>query len=169
MSRDYLLDSSYSDVLAGTIAALVNTEGPIHHDVLVERLKEIHSVGRAGSNVQSNIELALRSAERARTITRDARSTFYSVPDNRLESFRLPTESVRRPVEHIAPAEISLAVLYLVEDQFGVVEESLPTAVARLFGIDRLRSEGAEIIRRVVQGLVSKGALRRSGMQVHLA
>jgi len=51
--------------------------------VLVERLKEIHSVGRAGSNVQSNIELALRSAERARTITRDARSAFYSVPDNR--------------------------------------------------------------------------------------
>jgi Protein of unknown function (DUF3320) len=168
LSRDYLLDASYSGVLAGTISTLVKVEGPIHHDLLVERLKELHGIARAGSNVQSNIEQALRSAARSRAIAHDAGSPFYCVPESRLESFRLPTESVRRPIEHIAPGEISLAVLYLVEDQFGIVEESLPTAIARLFSIERLRSESADIIRRVIEDLVTKGSLRRNGMQVHL-
>lgn len=76
---------------------------------------------------------------------------------------------MRRPLEHIAPSEISLAILYLVEDQFGVIEESLPQAVARLLGIERLRSESADIIRRAVEGLLSSGTLRRAGIQIHLA
>jgi hypothetical protein len=59
-------------------------------------------------------------------------------------------------------------VLYFVEDQFGVVEEYLPTAIARLFGFERLGGESADIIRHVVEELVSEGSLRRNGMQVHL-
>ena len=168
LSRDSLLNQSYSDVLSGTISRLVKVEGPIHNDFLVERLKQLHDVARAGSNVQSNIKRALRSAERSRTITHNAKSSFYYDPDSRVESFRLPTEFIRRPIEYIAPEELSLAVLYLVEDQFGIVEEYLPTAIARLFGIERLGSESADIIRRVIKELVSKGSLRRNGMQVHL-
>jgi hypothetical protein len=86
-----------------------------------------------------------------------------------LESFRLPTDLVRRPIEHIAPKELELAILYLVEDQFGVVEESLPIAIAHLVGIERLRGDSAEPIRRVADDLVARGLLRRNGMQLHLA
>jgi len=168
LSRECLLDASYLGVLAGTIAALVRAEGPIHKDFLVERLKDLHGVARAGSNVQSNIDRALLSAERSQTVTHDSMAPFYDAPNGRLESFRLATEPVRRPIEHIAPAELSLAVLYLVEDQFGIVEESLPAAVARLFSVERLRNETADPIRRVIEDLVSRGSLRRSGMQVHL-
>ncbi|MGA2325780.1 MAG: DUF3320 domain-containing protein [Bryobacteraceae bacterium] len=169
LSRDHLLDESYSDTLSETISELVRIEGPIHREVLVDRLKEVHGVARAGTNVQANIERALRSAERSRAITHDARSPFYYVPEHHPESFRLSTDSFQRPIEYIAPAEISLAVLYLVEDQFGVVEESLPSVVARLFGIERLRGDGADVIRAVVESLVTRGSLRRSGTQVHLA
>jgi hypothetical protein len=91
------------------------------------------------------------------------------MPEHDLESFRLPADSAKRPVEQIAPREIALAILYLVEDQFGIFEESLPAAVARLFGIDRLRAEGAAMIESAIEGLVARSLLRRSGMQVHLA
>lgn len=77
--------------------------------------------------------------------------------------------SVRRPIEHIAPEELALAILYLVENQFGLFEESLPQTVARLLGIERLRSEDADTIRAVAEDLVRKGKLRRAGAQVHLA
>ena len=169
LNRDHLLNAAYSGVLVETVSALVKVEGPIHQEFLVERLKNLHGVARAGSNVQSNIERALREAERNRAIARDANYPFYASPGNCLESFRLPIESVRRPIEHIAPIEISLAVHYLVEDQFGIVEESLPAVIARLFGIERLRGESAEIIRCVVEDSVARGVLRRSGTQVHLA
>jgi very-short-patch-repair endonuclease len=169
LNRDYLLDANHSTTLVETISELVRAEGPIHHDLMVDRLKESHGVARAGSNVQSNIERALRSAQQGRHITREPRSPFYFIPGHELESFRLPADSARRPIEQIAPREIALAVLYLVEDQFGIFEESLPAAVARLFGIDRLRAEGAAMIDSVIEDLVSRSLLRRSGTQVHLA
>jgi very-short-patch-repair endonuclease len=169
LSRDHLLDASHSGSLSRTIAEVVKTEGPIHREMVFERLKQIHGVARAGSNVQANIERALRAGEASRTIARDPRSSFYYEPGHRLESFRLPMDSLRRPIEYIAPSEIALAILYLVEDQFGVIEESLPQAVARLFGIERLRAEGADQIRAVIEDLVAKGSLRRAGIQVHLA
>jgi len=168
LNRDSLLKESCCNELSNTIIDLVNTEGPIHHDFLVTRLKEIHRVAKAGSNVQSNIKQALRSAENKQAIIHNAKPSFYCSPDGQIKSFRLPTETVRRPIEYIAPSELSLAVLYFVEDQFGVVEEYLPTAIARLFGIERLGGESADIIRHVIKELVSKGSLRRNGMQVHL-
>jgi hypothetical protein len=136
--------------------------------LLLERVKVVHDVARAGSNVQANVERALEIARRNRAITHDPRSPFYYVPGLQVDCFRLPNDLIRRQIEHIAPGEISLAILYLVEDQFGVIEDSLPTAVARLLGIERLRTEGAEPIRRVIEELVGRGSLRRNGMQVHV-
>jgi very-short-patch-repair endonuclease len=167
--REHLLEGNHLTTLAETISYLVRVEGPIHHDLLVDRLKEMHGVARAGSNVQSNIERALHSAQQSRGIMREAKSPFYFVSGQNLESFRVPSDSVRRTIEQIAPSEISLAILYLVEDQFGIFEESLPAAVARLFGIDRLRAESAAIIQSVIRDLVARSLLRRSGTQIHLA
>jgi hypothetical protein len=137
--------------------------------LLTERLKELHGIGRAGSNVQANIEGALRAAQRSGAIVRETRSRFWDSPSHRLDTFRQPIDHLRRPIEHIPTPELSLAILYLVEDQFGIVEEALPSAVARLFGIERLRDESADPIRRVVESLVTEGKLRRNGMQVHLS
>jgi len=169
LNRDHLLESSSTAILSDTIAKLVETEGPIHRELLLERLKDVHGVARAGANVNANIDRALRTAERSALVAHDSRSPFYYIPNQKSDSFRLPADSERRAIEHIPPSEISLAILYLVEDQFGVIEESLPQAVARLFGIERLRSESADIIRQVVENLLSSGKLRRAGIQVHLA
>jgi very-short-patch-repair endonuclease len=168
LTRDHLIDAAHVGFLAGTITDLIRVEGPIHRDLLLERLKVVHGVARAGSNVQANVERALQIAKRDHAITHDPRSPFYYVPGLQVDCFRLPNDLIRRQIEHIAPGEISLAILYLVEDQFGVIEDSLPTAVARLLGIERLRTEGAEPIRRVIEELVGRGSLRRNGMQVHV-
>jgi hypothetical protein len=167
--REHLLDNSHSNTLAETIAQLVQVEGPIHCDLLIDRLKQLHGVARAGSNIQSNIERALRSAQRSRGITSESNSPFYFAAGQKLQSFRVPSDAFRRPIEQIASSEISLAMLYLVEDQFGIFEESLPAAVARLFGIERLRAESSALIDAVVQDLVEHSLLRRSGTQIHLA
>jgi very-short-patch-repair endonuclease len=159
LTRDHLIDGAYVGVLSSTIVELVRVEGPIHHDLLLERVKVIHSVARAGSNVQANFDRALQMAHRDRAITHDQKSPFYYVPGTQLETFRLPCDEVCRGIEHVAPAEISLAILHLVEDQFGIVEESLPSVVARLFGVERLRTDAAEPIRRAIEDLISRNLL----------
>jgi len=167
--REHLLDRRYSNVLSNTISALVKVEGPIHYDVLVERLKAIHDIAKVGSNIQTNIKKALSAAKRRGTIAVSTKhNSFYYSADTKLSTFRLPNDIIKRPVEYIAPEELSLVVLYLVEDQFGVVEESLPTVVARHIGIRVLRKESADIIADVINDLVKQGLLRRSGSQVHL-
>ncbi len=169
LGREILLNEGFSKMLADTIAEIVRAEGPIHYEVLVERLKELHDIHKAGSNVRANVDQALRFAQRNRTITHEPRSKFYFAPDLALEGYRTATAAIKRPIEHIAPSEIAQAILFLVEDQFSLVEESAPIAVARLFGIERLRSDGADLIRSTLDDLVNKGLLRRGGTQVYLA
>jgi hypothetical protein len=102
LDREHLLDGDHSTTLAETIAELVRAEGPIHHDLLLDRLKELHGVARGGSNVQSNIERALRRAQQSRGITREPRSPFYFLTGQDLEFFRVPAAS--RPRKFVGPA-----------------------------------------------------------------
>jgi very-short-patch-repair endonuclease len=168
LARESLLDGRYFITLADTITQVVRAEAPIHFDFLLERLKALHDIQRAGSNVRANLDEALQYALRRGTIARKPHSQFYVVPGCSLPGFRTATETVKRPVEHISLSEIAQAALFLIEDQFGLVEESAPTAVARLFGIERLQGDSADVIRRVIDDLVTQGLLRRSGSQVHL-
>jgi very-short-patch-repair endonuclease len=169
LAREYLLDARYFSTLADTITHVVSAEGPIHYDILLERLKDLHDVQKAGSNVRANVDRALRHAQQTRKVACKPQAQFYVLPDRNHVGFRTATETVKRSVEHIASIEIGQAILFLVEDQFSLVEESAPSAVARLFGIERLQSESADVIRKVIDDLVKQGALRRSGSQVHLA
>jgi very-short-patch-repair endonuclease len=166
--REHLLQSGQSTTLARTIGELVAIEAPVHYDFLVERLKDLHGVDRAGSNIQGNIKQALEHAIRWQTIKHPARSAFYYDPARPVETFRLPANSITRRVDQIAPEELAMAVLHLVEDQFGIAEDRTPAAVARLFGVERLGSDQAEIIAAIVDALIADGKLRRGGLQLHL-
>jgi len=167
--RNLLLRNGYVRLLTEDVAAIVVTESPIHEELLMERLKELHGVGRAGSRVQENIRVATNNAILYKHIERRGRSTFLWMAESTLATFRTPGDGVKRPLEWIAAEEIELAVLHLVEDQFGVSRDYLPQAVARIFGIERLRGEGADIIRDITDDLVQRGLLRVSGHQLHLA
>jgi hypothetical protein len=169
LDRDHLLQPGHATTLARTIGEFVALEGPVERDLLVERLKELHGVERAGSNIQANIKNAIGYAIRWQTVAHQSPSSFYYDPARQVQEFRVPANGISRRVDQIAPEELAFAVLHLVEDQFGLAEERAPVSVARLFGIERLGSEHADIIASVVDSLVSNGALRRSGVQLHLA
>jgi hypothetical protein len=169
LHRDHLLQRSHATALARTIGEFISVEAPVHYELLVERLKDLHGVERAGSNVQANIKRALDHAVRWQTVRHDSWSLFYYDPARQVHTFRIPANGISRHVDQIAPEELAMAVLHLVEDQFGIAEDRTPVAVARLFGIERLGSEHADIIASVVDELVSEGTLRRAGVQLHLA
>ena len=147
---------------------MVDVEGPIHLELLTARLKEFHGVARAGTNVQANVNNAIASATRARKIERTGRH-FLKRVGAMLRTFRLPGDEVRRQLGSIPHEELELAILYVVEDQFGYPYDALPKAVATLLGDERLNADETEIVTRLVTGLVEKGQLRIDGHQVYLA
>jgi very-short-patch-repair endonuclease len=165
--RELLLARDRVGQLADQIVGVVDAEGPIHQEVLLERLKELNGVDRAGSNVQRNVERAVTVAlSRGRL---EKAGEFLRRPGAVLRTFRVPGDGVERALAEIAREEMALAILHKVEDQFGYQREALPRAIAELLGFDRLPAGGAEIGGSVVDDLVARGVLTVSGPNVYLA
>jgi hypothetical protein len=158
--RDLLIQSRFSNGLAALVVRIVDAEGPIHEDLLAERLKDVCRVERSGSNVQSNIAEAIHTTIRRKQVERRHQSNFLWKSDAKLNAFRVPNDSVRRPLTWIHRGEIELAILYLVEDQFGVLRTELGRGVARLFGIERAPAEVCDYILEIAEELVERRLLR---------
>ena len=168
-AREFVLDPGYAAILASMVCEIVKVEGPVCEELLVERIKELNGVERAGSNILANIRSAIQLATRRSEVEAVQSGQFLRIRGQTLRTFRVPADGVERRIEQIAAEEIGLAVLHLLEDQFGIYEEQLPQAVARLFGVERLHTEPADRIRGVVEVLLRRGLLRHSGTQIHLA
>jgi len=166
--RNLLLERGKNRELAWEIAQLVRLEGPIHDDLLTSRLKEELGIERGGSNVQTNIVDAIYQDIRAGVIERRRDSAFLWPAGKTLTTFRIPEAGLRRPLHMIHHDEISLAILYLVEDQFGMYLSEVPRAVGKLLGVERVVSEAADQILDIAEELVQSGSLRQSGLQVHI-
>lgn len=166
--RDVLIQPRCANQLAALIVRIVETEGPIHEDFLAERLKEICGVERAGVNVHSNIGEAIHIAVRQKQLERRRQRAFLWRNGNQLNRFRIPTNSLRCPIEWIHQDEIALAILYLVEDQFGLIKSELARSIARLFGIDRMTVEASDQILEVADELVEQNLLHEDAGRLSL-
>ncbi len=96
-SRELLLDGNRVQELMSQIVAIVLREGPIHKDLLVDRLKEVNDVERVGTNVQANIDRAIDIGVRGHRLQRISEG-FLLIPGAQLQTFRMPGDSVHRPL-----------------------------------------------------------------------
>jgi very-short-patch-repair endonuclease len=166
LSRTALMDSGLRTELARAVTRVVQAEGPVHREVLLERLKAFSEVKRAGTNILSNLDDAIRSARTGGI--GEMEPEFFSASRAPVEYFRTPAAGATRPLHQICSAELRLAVLSTVEDAFSIQREALATSVARLFGLQRLSAERADQIRNIVDALVDEGLLQAAGPNVAL-
>ena len=54
----YGLARSYN--FSHALLTIIEEEGPIHQDVLVERVRELSNIGRVGSNISDNFDNAIK-------------------------------------------------------------------------------------------------------------
>lgn len=169
--RDFLLRPQYQHSLADNVVALVSVEGPVLLDVLIERLKEVHGVARAGDNVRGNVLGAVRRAKQSGRVevVEDDGDVVLRSRGAQLSAFRLPNDGIQRSLEEIPREEIALAVTHVVRSQFGMLRERIPSAVANVFGFDRARAPSYDRVREVVDALVEHGQLRLSGPNIYAA
>lgn len=76
---------------------------------------------------------------------------------------------MHRALGQVPPDELELAVLYLVEDQWGYQRDAIPRAITELLGFERTPVGAAETIGRIVDTLVERGLLTASGPNVRVA
>ena len=119
------------------------------------------------ANISSNVKEALESARYDKKLERE--KSFIWKRGKELKTFRIPGDDVKRPLRYISSQEITLATLYLIEDQFGIMREQIPQAIARVFEITRTDPDENDRIREIVDELIEKEQLVLNGNRVNLA
>ncbi len=122
------------------IEVLVQHEGPIHIEIVRERLRDWWNIGRIGANIRTNIDHAIKRAK----VVRD--EEFLLLPDGGDTGVRTPAKEAVRKVEQVHLDEIGLAVTLTVRDVGAVSRAEAVQSVARIFGWART---GATVERRV--------------------
>lgn len=138
------------------IQAVVATEGPIHITVLYERLRNAWNIGRIGSRIRGNVDMAIMSAG----VLRDG--DFLTAPGPMSAEVRTPTPACRREIAQVHNFELALALVMLVQDAGGVSEDELTTRVARLYGWTRRGPDITARMRALIRTLRDKGDLSGS-------
>ncbi|WP_147252330.1 DUF4011 domain-containing protein [Blastococcus sp. TF02A-30] len=148
---------------------VLRMEAPVHHGRLLECFRNDWEVGRVGSLIQKNIDMVLsKVVVDGRRIIRDA-ADFLSLSGAEMTTVRVPThEEGIRKVGWVPPAELDLAVLFLVRDAKVMDVADLLTAVSRLFGWRRQGVDIQAALAAAVSRLEQAGTLVNDGGEVRL-
>jgi hypothetical protein len=146
--------------LAAVVVRIVEIEGPIHEDEIVNRVRDLWGYGRAGSRIQDAVAKAVRSVLVTRRGHRE--DGFLSLPGAEVPvRNRAATDSanLRKP-DFLPPAEVRAAILAVIDLGHGARPDEIPTAVARMLGF---RTTGSQL-RAVIEA--QRDRLTRRGVVV---
>lgn len=145
-------------VLAKDVVAIVQTEGPLHADLLYYRMAKLYGIERAGGEVRRVVDRALREATRTGEVVRHGR--FYWPAGLERVAPRLAGP---RTVDQIAPEELHDTVLLVLTAQGPLSQDDLVRATARALGFQRTGSSLGAGITATIEALVAAGRARHEG------
>ncbi|MFD8079212.1 DUF3320 domain-containing protein [Streptomyces sp. NPDC059718] len=115
------------------LRTIVETEGPIHEDLLVQRAREAWGVARAGNRIRDNVREVVRVLARTGRIS--VRAGFLNLTGREDPKARYPDgEEAPRKALHIAPAERQLALYELSAECPGMSRDELVRVTCEFFG-----------------------------------
>ncbi|SHK25733.1 Part of AAA domain-containing protein [Pseudonocardia thermophila] len=138
------------------VVEIVSVEGPVHIDVVRQRLRERWRIGQIGSRIRERLDSAIRMSGVVRE------GDFLHEYGNGTVRVRTPVEDCRRPVDHVHPTELALALENLVRDAGAISEADAMVNVARIFGWGRIGAGIQARLTSIVDTLVEQGRLRRA-------
>lgn len=141
-------------LIAQDIVAIVTTEGPIHADLLYQRMAKLYSIERAGSEVRRVVDRALREATRTGAVVRQ-RTFFWPGGVERVE----PRLAGPRTVDWIAPRELQDTIVLVLQAQGPSERADLIRATSRTLGFQRTGSSLTAGIGATIDTLVKDGRL----------
>ena len=120
---------SYDSDLLGMVLHVIDTEGPIHEEILVRRLAREHGFQRAGRQIRDRV---IQAADGKRSCTREGVGNFYW-PENNLKRYariRDRYEDVKK-LDFICAEELK-AILEHCNDEGQFIEFSQALGIGRL-------------------------------------
>lgn len=157
-------DTDSVPVIAHGLTALARAEGPVHMNIVRDRVRDWWHLGSVGSRVKRNIELAIREHS---GIRKDG--DFLYLNELQVRGVRGPSQTTRRKADEVHLDELALAVEHAVKDSGSTTRDELVKRVRSVFGWQRT---GEHIARRVDEAIERAIELERvddDGSRLRLA
>lgn len=143
--------------LATNIKIIVDSEGPVHVDECIARLKNFHGLKRASPKIKGRIDNVIKLAVDLGFITAD--EDHFLWPIKRSDTVLRRRESGAGNISFVCSDEIEEAIRIVLKEQFSTGKEDLCVTTARIFGISRAKGETLERISSAVDRLIANGEL----------
>ncbi|WP_244258041.1 DUF3320 domain-containing protein [Streptomyces sp. Tu 2975] len=123
--------------LRNALARIIETEGPVHEDLLVQRAREAWGVARAGNRIRDNVRQVAQTLVRSGLVT--SGGSFFDLAEGSVLKARRPAPGdTPRKISYIAPAERHLALCELAAECPGMSEDELVKQTCDFFGWQRI-------------------------------
>ncbi|MHA1485203.1 MAG: hypothetical protein ACTSPR_07795, partial [Candidatus Thorarchaeota archaeon] len=145
------------------ISQIAETEGPVHTEVVAERVRQCYSLGRLRGSSRDYITRAIQAAQRRGATSGDG--SFIWARDDQLR--RLPRLPVDGNIEHVPPTELRAVAISVAKAVFGIPRPDLVTEIARRLGFNRTGDRIETVLSTMVQALLTEGKLVESFGMLH--
>lgn len=138
--------------LTDCIKAVVNTEFPVHYDVLCQRLTPLFGNEKATVKVKRQVDYGLKLLK-----SEILRKGDFIYPKQYLNvSARLPNT---RKIQHISTEELSSAMITILKTCVGTTREALCAETTRVYGFSRTGQNISAAMNSAVDNLIKFGCI----------
>ena len=149
--------------LLDMVISIADVEGPVHQDVVIDRIRQCYGLGRVRGSTREHVERAIDIARRDLRVQGDG--LFIWLRDDQI--LREPRKPVDVNIEHYPPYALGMIVIRTAKIMFGAARRDLLIESARTLGFSRTGGRIAEVIDSVIQGLLDEGRLGESFGNIH--
>ena len=159
-----LTDVSFRPLLQERIRLILEKEAPVTEDLIFRRLLRSLDIERSGSRIRRYLEDLLRAEGYPLTVYKEQRVYWRKGQDpDSFRGFRRQGENEnRREVRDIPIAEAKNAVVYLLEQEVALDDDSLIRESAKIMGLARITQPLVILFRDAVAELENEGRIRRN-------
>jgi very-short-patch-repair endonuclease len=151
-------DTSQRTRVAAMIQEVVDREGPVHKDVIANRLRHGWGLQRTTRKITETAYQSVSRLVRSNDVLRDG--DFYFSSDDQLNMVRLPRDgSGLREATYVHVAEIKIALLEIIKQAHSIDHDELTRLCAAYFGWARRGRGIATALDHAAEELLEDGAV----------
>ena len=142
------------------IRQIITTEQPVTEGYLCKRVAKIFGFGHAGSNIQKAISHASKFLYRDPVSVGDASILWLNETSaQNYQTYRAPSPRV---ITEIPACEIMNAVHELIQEEFSLPKDKIPSLTARKLGFSSAGSKISEVINMIVEMMLREGRIKET-------
>jgi hypothetical protein len=170
IDRKLLMEIRKNRDFANALLRIISDETPMHQDLLLERVRELSRVGRVGSNIKENFEIAIEKLIKDGVVEKHKNDKgFLYMTSKRYLSFRVPDGTdTFRSMRHISSIEIQNAVKYLIKNQFGLAYDNAVQSIKLIFQVPRIDPEESDRVKDIIDEMLQSGIIVKHGPLLNL-